>query len=84
MNNEKMNEERGRRNCGCLPRRDSLAGSLLLLLVARLLGRLGQDAPLGDEDDVTSAEFLLQLPDQTRLDLLVGLELGNGDKEVKG
>ena len=61
-----------------------LAGSLLLLLVARLFGRFRQDAPLGDEDDVASAELLLQLPDQTRLDLLVGLELGHGDEDDDG
>jgi len=65
-------------------RQSAVAGSLLLLLVARLFGRFRQDAPLGDEDDVTSAELLLQLPDQTRLDLLVGLELGNGDEDDDG
>jgi len=65
-------------------RQSAVAGSLLLLLVARLFGRLGQDASLGDEDDVASVKLLLQLPDEARLDLLVGFELGDGDEDDDG
>ena len=61
-----------------------LARSLLLLLVTGFLRGFGQDAPLSDEDDVASAELLLQLPDESGLNLLVGFELGNGDEDDDG
>ena len=61
-----------------------LARSLLLLLVTGFLRGFGQDAPLSDEDDVASVELLLQLPDETRLNLLVGFELGNGNEDDDG
>ena len=64
--------------------KDSLAGSLLLLLVAGLLHGFGQDAPLGDKDDVAPVEFLLQFSDEPSLDLLVGFKLGNGDENHDG
>ena len=51
-------------------------GSLLLKLVG-LSCWLGQDPSLGNEDDVLAGELLLQLANQTGLDLLERLQLGN-------
>jgi len=65
-------------------RQRAVARSLLLLLVTGFLRGFGQDAPLSDEDDVASAELLLQLPDESGLNLLVGFELGNGDEDDDG
>jgi len=58
----------------------SAAWPLLLLLVPRFPRGFGQDASLGDEDDVAPAELLLQLSNESRLDLLVGFELGDGNE----
>merc|ERR1719219_536221 len=46
--------------------------SLLLQLVG-LPGGLGQDPPLGNEDDVLATELLLELSHQPGLDLLLQL-----------
>ncbi len=51
-----------------------LPRSLLLQLVG-LSGRLGQDPPLGNEDDMLTGELLLQLADQSGLDFLERLQL---------
>ena len=40
----------------------------LLLQLVGLSRRLGEDASLGDEDDVLAAELLLQFTDQTSLE----------------
>merc|ERR1711976_470943 len=59
-------------------------GTLLLILGAAFPGRFGQNPPLGDEDHVLSTELLLQLPHQTHLDLLEGLQLRNGNEDDDG
>jgi hypothetical protein len=43
-----------------------------------------EDAALGNEDDVLSAELLLQLTDEPGLDLVEGLEKGDGDEDGNG
>ena len=49
----------------------------LLLKLVGLSCWLGQNPPLCDEDDVLAGELLLQFTDQTGLDLLERLQLGN-------
>lgn len=56
------------------------AGSLLFLLV-NFPRRLGEDSPLGNEDDMLARELLLQLTDQPGLNLLEGLQLRNRHKD---
>lgn len=51
--------------------------TLLLVGVWATALRLGKDLAFGAEHDVTAREFLLQLANQTRLDLLESLLLGN-------
>ena len=53
----------------------------LLLERVNLAGGLGQDSPLGDEDDVLARELLLKLADQPGLDLLERLQLRNLKRE---
>ena len=50
--------------------------SLLLELVG-LSGGLGQDPPLGDEDDVLAGKLLLELSHKSGLNLLEGRQLRN-------
>jgi len=55
------------------------ASRALLLLGLSVLPslRLGEDAASGDENDVLAAELLLELTNETGLDLLVLLQLGH-------
>jgi len=53
----------------------------LLLLVAGLSGRLGQDAALSEDDDVFARKLLLELSDNLLLDLLPRLDLWKGHKD---
>merc|ERR1740124_372112 len=46
--------------------------------------RLGQDSPLGNEDDVLATELLLKLTDQPGLNLLELLQLGHGHEDNDG
>lgn len=55
--------------------RDVPAWSLLLRLGADLSGRLGQDGSLCNNHNVLAAELLLQLTNNTVLDLLESLQL---------
>ena len=63
----------------CLP-----AWSLLLGLGAKLAGRLGQDSPLGNDNDVLSAELLLELAHNSVLDFLESLQLRHGHVDDDG
>ncbi len=57
--------------------------SLLLQLVG-LSGRLGQDPPLGNEDDMLAGELLLLLADQSGLDFLERLQLRDRHEDDDG
>ena len=56
----------------------------LLLKLVGLPGGLGQDPPLGNEDDVLAGELLLELADEASLDLLEGLQLRNRHEDDDG
>jgi hypothetical protein len=55
-----------------------------LLQLVGLASRLWQDPPLGNEDDMLAGELLLQLADESGLDLLEGLELRHGHEDDDG
>lgn len=54
------------------------SGPLLFVSNACLVAGLGQNFAVSDEHNVFAAEFLLQLTDQSDLNLLECLQLGHG------
>jgi len=70
-----------RRMNGC---QSAVSGPFLFLDAPRVLHGFGQDSSLSHEDEMTAAELLLQLTNQTRLNLTVVLQLGDGDENDDG
>lgn len=60
------------------------SGSWSLLELSRSSGWLWQDSSLGQEDDVTVWELLLQLTGQLGLDLVVGSQRWDWDEDSNG
>jgi len=62
------------------------AGTLMLNGTGVLALGLAHDAAMGNHDDraIGTSQLLAQLVDEAGMDLLPGLELGNGDDEDKG
>ena len=55
-----------------------------MVLLVHFPGWLGQDSPLGNEDNVFAGKFLFQFTDQPGLDLLEGPQLRNGNEDDGG
>ena len=60
------------------------SGPLLFSLSPAFPSFLRKDGPLGDEDDMSTRELLLQFPDNSCLDLLPSLQLWRRYKDHNG
>merc|ERR1712080_791760 len=69
---------------GGVHRLESTGDRPLLFQLVSLPGGLGRNPPLGNEHHMLPREFLLQLADQSGLDLLESLQLWNWDKDDDG